>query len=137
MKRLSPSNHYCQVSIILRERPGISVITHFFHFLWRHSNIFTLLTPVYSYACTLTSLYQYDKKLTTHFPASIYLFKVRIVTLRFERCPARIPLTRLIQVGDSTSLRSSRWPLGRTWNSEWGYLFVSGPKLALGQPYGW
>ena len=30
----------------------------------------------------LTSLYQFDKKLTKQLPANIYLFKVRIVTLK-------------------------------------------------------
>ena len=37
---------------------------------------------MYSYACMLISLYQFDKTLTKHFPANIYLFKVRILALR-------------------------------------------------------
>ena len=48
----------------------------------RQSKMFKLLQPMYSCACMLTSLYQFDKYLTKHFPANIYLFKVRIVTLR-------------------------------------------------------
>ena len=30
---------------------------------------------VYSYACMLASLYQFEKKLTKNFPANIYLFR--------------------------------------------------------------
>ena len=78
----SPSNHCCQISFIVRERPGISAMMHFFLFLRCHSKIFKLLKPVYSQACMLTALYQFDKKLMKHFPANIYLFKVRIVILR-------------------------------------------------------
>ena len=37
---------------------------------------------MYGYATILTSLYQFDKKLTKHFPANIYMFKATIVTLR-------------------------------------------------------
>ena len=47
----------------------------------RHSKIFKLLKPMYSYASFLASLDQFDKKLGKQFPANIYLFKVRIVTL--------------------------------------------------------
>ena len=43
----SPRNHCCcQINIIVRERPGILVIIHFFLFLRRHSKIFKLLKPV-------------------------------------------------------------------------------------------
>ena len=76
----SQSHNCCQISIIVRERTGISVI-FFFLFLRCHSKIFKLLEPVYSSACILTSPYQFDKKLTKHFPANIWLFKVRAVTL--------------------------------------------------------
>ena len=78
----SPSNHCCQISFIVQERAGISLIIHFVHFLRRHSRIFKSLKPVYSYACMLATLYQFEKKLTKHFPANIYLFKVRIVIMR-------------------------------------------------------
>ena len=44
----SPSNHCCQISFIVRERPGISAMMHFFLFLRCHSKIFKLLKPVYS-----------------------------------------------------------------------------------------
>ena len=37
---------------------------------------------MYSYACMLTSLHQFDKKLTKNFLVNIYLIKVRIITLR-------------------------------------------------------
>ena len=50
----SPSNHCCQISIIVRERPGILVTIHFPLFLSRHSKIFKLLKQVYSYVCMLT-----------------------------------------------------------------------------------
>ena len=43
-----PSNDCCQISFTVRERPGISVIIHFFLFLRRHSKIFKLLKPMYS-----------------------------------------------------------------------------------------
>ena len=79
----SRSNHHCcQINIIVRERPGISVIIRFFIFIRRCSKIFKLLKPVYSYASILKSLYQFDKKLRKHFPVNIYMFKVRVVTLR-------------------------------------------------------
>ena len=78
----SPSKgHGYQINMIVRERPSILVIIDYL-FSSRYSNIFKLLKPVYSYACILTSLYQFDKKLTKHFPANIYTFQVRIVTLR-------------------------------------------------------
>ena len=71
-------HHHCsQINIIVREGPAILLIIHFFH-----SKIFKLLKPVNSYASILTSLYQFDKKLTKQFEANIYMFKVRIVTLR-------------------------------------------------------
>ena len=79
----SPSNHCCQISFIVWERPRILVIIHFFVFL-RHQNKLLKLLPVYSYVCMLKSPYQYDKKLLKHFPANIYLFKVRIVLLRYS-----------------------------------------------------
>ena len=79
---ISPSIYCCQISFIVRERPGILVIIDFFLFLRWHSKIFKLLKPVYSYECMLTILYQFDKKFTKHFPAKIYLFKCRTVTLR-------------------------------------------------------
>ena len=78
----SPSKHCCQISIIVSERPGIFVIIHCFLFLGRHTKMFKSLKLVYSYACMLTSLYQFDKKLTEHFPANICLLKGRILTLR-------------------------------------------------------
>ena len=73
----TPSNHdYCQINIIVQRRSKILVIIHFFFFVKCRSKIFKLLKRVYS---ILTSLYQFDKKLTKHFPANIYMFKVRIV----------------------------------------------------------
>ena len=66
----SPRNHCCQINFDVLERPGISIIIHFFLFLRRHSKIFKLLKPVYSYTCRLISLYLFDKKLTNHFPAN-------------------------------------------------------------------
>ena len=45
----------------------------------RHSKIFELVKPVYSYAGMLILPHQFDKKLKTHFPVNIYLFKIRIV----------------------------------------------------------
>ena len=69
-------------NIVVRERPEILVVIHFFLFLERHSKIFKLLKSTCSYASILTSLYQFDKKLTKPFPANIYMFKVRIVTVR-------------------------------------------------------
>ena len=82
--RVSPPNnhHCCQINIIVRERPGIWVIIHFFLFLRRYSKIFKLRNLVYSYASILKSLYQFDKMLTEHSPANIYMFEVRIVTLK-------------------------------------------------------
>ena len=78
-----PSNHLCcQINIIVRERTGVSVIIHFFLFLGHLNKTFKLLKLVYSYASILTSLYQFDKMLTKHFPANIYMFSVRIVTLK-------------------------------------------------------
>ena len=77
-----PSNHCCQISLTVRERPGISVIIPFFLFLRCHNKEFKLLKPVHRYACMLTSPYQFDKKLKKHFPANIYLFKIRIIILR-------------------------------------------------------
>ena len=74
----SPSTHqYCQINIIVPERPGILVIIHFFCLLRRQNKIFELLELTHSYA----SLYQFGKKLTKHIPANIDMFKVRIVTL--------------------------------------------------------
>ena len=67
-KMTSPSNHHCfQINIIVRERPGISVVTNFY--LSFHGKIFKLLKQLYSYMCISASLYQFDKKLTKHFPA--------------------------------------------------------------------
>ena len=80
----SQSHNCCQISIIVREGPGILVIYIFFFFLKCHSKIFKLLEPVYSYACIFTSPYQFDKKLTKHFAANIWLFKVRAVTNIFR-----------------------------------------------------
>ena len=48
-----------------------------------YSKRFKLIKLVYSYGCMLKSLYQFDKKLTKHFLAYGYLFKVKIVTLRY------------------------------------------------------
>ena len=76
------NNHCCQINIIVQERPEIFVIIHFSLFTRCNSKIFQLIKPVYNYVCILTSLYQFDKKLTKHFPANIYVFKVRIATLR-------------------------------------------------------
>ena len=69
----SPSNHCCQFSFIVGDR-------HFFLLLRRRSNIFKLLKLVYSYACMLTSLYQFDNKA---FSTQHFLFKVRIAILRW------------------------------------------------------
>ena len=54
-----PSNHHCcQINIIAREIPGISVVIHFYLFLRRNNKIFKSLKPAYSYACILTLRYQ-------------------------------------------------------------------------------
>ena len=74
----SLGNHCCQIFMIVREKPEISVIIHFFLFLSRHSKIFKLLKQVYSYPYMLTSLHQFDKNF---YQANIYLFKVKLVTL--------------------------------------------------------
>ena len=60
----------------------ISVIIQFFLFLRRHSKIFKLLKPTHIYASIDTQLYQFDKKLTEHFPDNIFMFKVGIVTAK-------------------------------------------------------
>ena len=51
------------------ERPKILVII--FLFLRCHSKTFELFEPVYNNACILTSLYQFDKKLTKQVPDNI------------------------------------------------------------------
>ena len=77
----SPINYCCQISIIVQDRPKILVIIHSFLFQRHHSNIFELLTRMTN-AGMLTSLYLFDKDLTKHLTVNIYLFNVRIVTLR-------------------------------------------------------
>ena len=80
----SLSNHCCQIFIIIQEKREILVIIHFFLFLRCHSKIFKLLKQVHSYPYTLTSLYQFDIKF---YQDNIYLFKVKLVTLRgFKKC---------------------------------------------------
>ena len=69
----SPSNHS------LRKTWNFGYNTFFF-FLRSPSKIFKLLKPIHTYTYTL--LYQFQKKLKKPFPTNIYLFKVRIATLR-------------------------------------------------------
>ena len=66
----SPRNHHCyQINIIIREKTGILGIINFFLFQRHHSKIFKLLKRCIV-TLILTSLYQFDKKLTKHFPTN-------------------------------------------------------------------
>ena len=90
-----PSKHCCQISIIDREKPGASdtvfslskARTRLHLYLFTLKFVYTDATVRYlNYLdrCIVihVPLYQFDKKLTKHFPANICLFKFRIVTLR-------------------------------------------------------
>ena len=65
----------------LISRSVAKIIIHSFLFPRHHSSIFELLTRMTN-ADMLTSLYLFDKDLTKHLTVNIYLFNVRIVTLR-------------------------------------------------------